>query len=264
MNEEYLGSELSAFVKSIKDLVTLPDEALTAENRKLIQENVEMNFTPELKEQSINQIVQNMDAQRLNKEEAKAAITSLLATLDEMVYDENFTTERKEFVDALMAPMHDIFTQALERFHSYSIVLPMVVDTAGGAKVPTYAHETDAAADLYAMEDTTLAANSKGNKIRTGVKIQLPEGWLALIIPRSSIGAKTPLRLSNSVGLIDSGYRGELGVLYDNLAAMPYEIHAGDRIAQLLVMPSYRFQAKVVDILTDSDRGEGGFGSSGN
>ena len=139
----------------------------------------------------------------------------------------------------------------------------MTVDTAAGAKVPTYAHDTDAAADLYAMETTVLEGNSLGNKIRTGVKIQLPEGWQALIIPRSSIGAKTSLRLSNSVGLIDSGYRGELGVLYDNTSDEPYTVNAGDRIAQLLVMPSYRFQAKVVDILADSDRGEGGFGSSG-
>ena len=137
----------------------------------------------------------------------------------------------------------------------------MTVDV--GAKVPTYAHETDAAADLYAMETTVVEGNTLGNKIRTGVKIQLPEGWLAFILPRSSIGAKTPLRLSNSVGLIDSGYRGELGVLYDNTSDKDYTINAGDRIAQLLVMPSYRFQAKVVDILADSDRGETGFGDSG-
>ena len=114
------------------------------------------------------------------------------------------------------------------------------------------------------METVIVQGNTAGNKIRTGVKIQLPEGWLALIIPRSSIGAKTPLRLSNSVGLIDSGYRGELGVLYDNISDSPYAINAGDRIAQLLVMPSYRFKPEVVETLEDSDRGEGGFGSSGN
>ena len=89
------------------------------------------------------------------------------------------------------------------------------------------------------------------------------EGWLAMILPRSSMGVKTPLRLSNSVGLIDSGYRGELGVIYDNTSDNDYQISAGDRIAQLLVMPSYRFKAQVVDVLVDSDRGEGGFGSSG-
>jgi dUTP pyrophosphatase len=77
------------------------------------------------------------------------------------------------------------------------------------------------------------------------------------------MGTKTPLRLSNSVGLIDSGYRGEIMALYDNISDSPYTINAGDRIAQLLVMPNYRFQAKVVDVLTESDRGEGGFGSSG-
>ena len=84
-----------------------------------------------------------------------------------------------------------------------------------------------------------------------------------MIFPRSSIGAKTPFRLSNSVGIIDSGYRGDLGVLYDNTSDADSYIHKGDRIAQLLVMPSYRFQAKVVDSLEDSDRGEGGFGSTG-
>lgn len=261
MNEEYLGSELNAFIKSIKDLISLPDEALTKENRKLIQENIEMNFTPEVREQSINQIVQNLEAQRLNKEEAKTAINALLETLDDMIYEENFTAERKEFVDALMAPMHDIFTQALDRFHSYNIVLPMTL--ASGAKVPTYAHETDAAADIYALEDQVVPAHSYGNMIHTGIKIQLPEGWLAMILPRSSMGTKTPLRLSNSVGLIDSGYRGELGVIYDNTSDEDYKISANDRIAQLLIMPSYRFQANVVDILATSDRGETGFGDSG-
>ena len=139
----------------------------------------------------------------------------------------------------------------------------MTIDEEHGAKVPTYAHDTDAAADIYAMDDVILEPHTYGNKLRTGVKIQLPEGWQALILPRSSIGAKTPLRLSNSVGLIDSGYRGELGVLYDNTSDEPYTINQGDRIAQLLVMPSYRFKAEVVDTLEDSDRGEGGFGSSG-
>ena len=84
-----------------------------------------------------------------------------------------------------------------------------------------------------------------------------------MIFPRSSTGAKTTLRLSNSVGIIDSGYRGELGVLFDNTSVGTVEIKKGDRIAQLLIMPSYRFMPKVVDILEDSDRGEGGFGSTG-
>ena len=181
-----------------------------------------------------------------------------------MVYGETqFTGNKKILIDTITDKMFGIFDDAVAKYHSYAIELPMTVDTAAGAQVPTYAHETDAAADLYAMDDQIFPAHSYGNRIHTGVKIQLPEGWLAMILPRSSMGTKTPLRLSNSVGLIDSGYRGELGVLYDNTSDNEYKVNAGDRIAQLLVMPSYRFQAKIVDILADSDRGEGGFGASG-
>ena len=257
-------NELQILIDSIKSLTSIDEEALNDEMLKAILDNLEQQFSPELVQQSINQIVKNLEDQGLTKAEAQDSINALAETMKEMVYDEvPAEGNKKILVDTVLDKMFGIFNAATDKYHSYAIELPMTVDVAGGAKVPTYAHDTDAAADLYAMEDTTLDGNTKGNKIRTGVKIQLPEGWLALIIPRSSIGAKTPLRLSNSVGLIDSGYRGELGVLYDNTSNEPYDIHAGDRIAQLLVMPSYRFQAKVVDILADSDRGEGGFGSSG-
>jgi len=257
-------NELQVLIDSIKSLTSIDEEALNDEMLKAILDNLEQQFSPELVQQSINQIVKNLEDQGLTKAEAQESINALADTMKEMIYDEvPAEGNKKILVDTVLDKMFGIFNAAVDKYHSYAIELPMTVDVAGGAKVPTYAHDTDAAADLYAMEDQVIGPHTIGNKLRTGVKIQLPEGWLALIIPRSSIGAKTPLRLSNSVGLIDSGYRGELGVLYDNISNEPYEIHTGDRIAQLLVMPSYRFQAKVVDILADSDRGEGGFGSSG-
>jgi dUTP pyrophosphatase len=257
-------NELENLVQAIKSLSELDDEAFTDETMETMLDTVKQWFSPELVNQSVNQIVKNLEDQGLTKAEAEASIKALIQVLDEKIYGEvQLNGNKKVFVDNVVNETHQIFEKALDKYHSYAIELPMTVDEASGAKVPTYAHDTDAAADLYAMKTTVLDGNSLGNKIRTGVKIQLPEGWLALIIPRSSIGAKTSLRLSNSVGLIDSGYRGELGVLYDNISDTPYTINAGDRIAQLLVMPSYRFQAKVVDILADSDRGEGGFGSSG-
>ena len=255
-------NEMENLLKAVRSLADIDDELLTDEMMKSILEGVNQQFSPELVEQSINQIVKNLEDQGLNKEEAKAAMRALSDTMKDMISNEaTYEGNKKKLVDIVMNKMTAIFDAAAEKFHSFSIVLPIKLED--GAQVPTYAHDTDAAADLYALEDTDLPYNSRGNKVRTGVSIQLPEGWLALIIPRSSIGAKTPLRLSNSVGLIDSGYRGELGVLYDNLADQPYHITKGDRIAQLLVMPSYRFQAKVVESLEDSDRGEGGFGSTG-
>ena len=257
-------NELQALLEGIKALADIDEEDLDEEMMKTVLESVEENFSSVNITQSINQIVQNLENQGITKSEARESIDALIEMLKELVYgEEQLTGNKKVLIDTVMNKLFDIFNAAVEKYHSFSIELPMTVDTAAGAKVPTYAHDTDAAADLYAMETTVIEGNTLGNKIRTGVKIQLPEGWLAFILPRSSIGAKTPLRLSNSVGLIDSGYRGELGILYDNISDTPYTINAGDRIAQLLVMPSYRFQAKVVDILADSDRGEGGFGASG-
>lgn len=256
-------NEFESFIQSIKELINVDDEEFDDNRMTLLVNNIEQQFTPEVINQSINQIIKGFEDQGLTKIEATESIKAVCETIKEMLYSESLSVNKKEFLDKITGKLFNIFNDAVIKYHSYAIELPMIVDVANGAKVPTYAHETDAAADLYAMEDTTLKEYSLGNKIRTGVKIQLPEGWLALIIPRSSIGAKTPLRLSNSVGLIDSGYRGELGILYDNTSDEPYTINAGDRIAQLLVMPSYRFQAKVVDILADSDRGESGFGDSG-
>ena len=257
-------NELDNLMQSIQGLVELDDELFTEDKISAVLNVLEQQFTPEVINQSVNQIIKNLEDQCLTKEEARDAVKALTELLHNMIYgDHQFSENKKKFIDSIVERTDNIFNKAIEKYHTYAIELPMAVDTAAGAKVPTYAHDTDAAADLYAMENQTIGPRTIGNKIRTGVKIQLPEGWLAFIIPRSSIGTKTPLRLSNSVGLIDSGYRGELGVLYDNISDYPYTINAGDRIAQLLVMPSYRFQAKVVDILADSDRGEGGFGSSG-
>lgn len=255
-------NEFMSLINSIKGLNDIDEDSLTDEAMRVILKSVEDNFTPAIINQTINQIVGNLEDQGLNKAEASDALRALAETFKDLVYgEEEFTGNKKILIDTVMNRVLDIFDKALEKYHSYSIVLPMTL--AEGAKVPTYAHETDAAADLYALEDKDLNAHTYGNLIRTGVKIQLPEGWLAMILPRSSIGSKTPFRLSNSVGLIDSSYRGELGVLYDNTSDSNAYIKAGDRIAQLLVMPSYRFQPQVVDALTESDRGEGGFGSTG-
>lgn len=257
-------NELNSFLEAFQGLLDIPDEDFNDDMMKEILESVDQNFAPELITQSVNQIIQNLEAQNLNKETAAASVEALKDILKSSIYqDKEYTGNKKILVEAIIGKVFNIFDSAIEKYHSYTIELPMIIDAASGAKVPTYAHETDAAADLYALEDMTLEPFSYGNKIRTGVKIQLPEGWMALIIPRSSIGAKTPLRLSNSIGLIDSGYRGELGILYDNISDKPWEIKAGDRMAQLLVMPSNRFLANVVDVLTDSDRGETGFGDSG-
>ena len=257
-------NEFESLIAAIKSIVDVDESLLNDQVMKTISQQLDELISPVMIEQSVNQVIKNFEEQNLTKEEAKASMDALMEFLREKGYgNQQFTGYKKQLIDLVYGKFESLCQKAVDKYHSYAIELPMTVDTKAGAQVPTYAHDTDAAADLYAIEDQIIPAHSYGNKIRTGVKIQLPEGWLAFIMPRSSIGVKTPLRLSNSIGLIDSGYRGELGILYDNTSDEDYKIEAGSRIAQLLVMPSYRFQAQVVDILADSDRGEGGFGASG-
>ena len=260
--DEFMNSELTALLQAIKGFAEIDESDLTPEVMDMFNKQLEASFAPALVQQSINQVIQNFEDQGVTRKEAAESAESTIAMLTEMVYGDNiFEGNKKLLIDKVMNNMFEIFKAAVAKYHSYSIKLPMVL--AEGAKMPTYAHETDAAADLYSLEEVKMNAHSYGNLIRTGVKIQLPEGWLALILPRSGMSKETPYRLSNSVGLIDSGYRGELGVLFDNTSDANMYIPAGTRVAQLLVMPSYRFQPEVVDALVESDRGEGGFGSTG-
>ena len=131
------------------------------------------------------------------------------------------------------------------------------------AKIPTYAHEMDACADIYADKDTTILPGETV-LISTGIAMAIPEGWVVHIYPRSSIGAKTPLRLANSVGVIDAQYRDEIKIIYTNTSDLPYQIHQGDRIAQMALDPSpmARF-VEVEDVRAFGTDREGGIGSTG-
>ena len=131
------------------------------------------------------------------------------------------------------------------------------------AKVPEYAHMSDACADIHADETVTIKPNETA-LISTGIALAVPIGYVAHIYPRSSIGAKTMLRLSNSVGVIDAGYRDEVKVIYTNTGDEPYTINKGDRIAQMCIdaSPMARFH-RVSDVKSIGEDRKGGIGSTG-
>ena len=132
-----------------------------------------------------------------------------------------------------------------------------------GDAAPVYAHPGDAGADLVAAEDVVLAAGERAT-VGTGVAIALPDGYVAFVVPRSGLAAKHGITVVNSPGTVDAGYRGEIRVtLLNTDARESYAISAGDRIAQLIVMPVSRARFIPVERLPGSDRGEGGFGSTG-
>jgi dUTP pyrophosphatase len=127
------------------------------------------------------------------------------------------------------------------------------------AVIPRYAHFGDAAVDLVAVKKWE---DDKGNICYgTGLAMEIPENHVGLLFPRSSV-SKTDLRLCNSVGVIDAGYRGEIMLKFDNNGAKQYEV--GDRVGQLMLVPIPSIQFVQVANLPESDRGLGGFGSTGN
>jgi dUTP pyrophosphatase len=131
------------------------------------------------------------------------------------------------------------------------------------AVLPARAHPGDAGLDLHAVEAAALAPGARAS-IPTGIAVAIPEGQAGLVLPRSGLAARSGIALVNAPGLIDAGYRGELRVLLLNTdRETPCEIAKGDRIAQLVLIRVELPETEEVDVLPDSVRGAGGFGSSG-
>ena len=132
-----------------------------------------------------------------------------------------------------------------------------------GATLPTRAHEGDAGLDLYANEAAHIGPGERWS-VGTGVGVEIPEGHAGLVLPRSGLARDHGIALVNSPGLIDSGYRGELRVLLLNTdPAETFRVEAGDRIAQLVLVPIALAAPVAVESLAESARATGGFGSSG-
>ncbi|GAA1505860.1 dUTP pyrophosphatase [Agromyces terreus] len=130
-------------------------------------------------------------------------------------------------------------------------------------RVPSYAHPGDAGADLHAAESVVLEPGQRAT-VATGVAIALPDGYVGFVVPRSGLAFKHGITIVNAPGTIDAGYRGEIKVaLLNTDSGAAHTIEAGDRIAQLVVMPVSRARFIEVERLPGSQRGEGGFGSTG-
>lgn len=131
-------------------------------------------------------------------------------------------------------------------------------------QVPSYGSIGAAGFDLYcANEETIVAKPDQLVKIPTGIKMQIPEGYFGAIYPRSSAGIKLRIKLANSTGIIDSDYRGEIILFIVNEGKDDVEIRKGDRLVQMIIQPYLKVSIEEVNHLDDTERGEGGFGSTG-
>jgi dUTP pyrophosphatase len=137
-----------------------------------------------------------------------------------------------------------------------------IVRSDGSIPLPAYAREGDAGLDLAAAAMVTLAPGGRA-LVPTGLRVAIPDGYAGLVLPRSGLALRSGVTVLNAPGLIDSGYRGEIGVLLVNHGSEPAPIQRGDRIAQLVIQPVARAELVEVRELPESRRGAGGFGSTG-
>lgn len=133
-----------------------------------------------------------------------------------------------------------------------------------GAKLPTYGTSYAAGADLYAcLEESVVIEPGQTKKITIGIAMEVPEGCAGLIYARSSLGVKRGLAPANKVGVIDSDYRGEIMVMLHNHGFETQVVEHGERVAQMVITPVLTPAYEEADELTDTQRGTGGFGSTG-
>lgn len=132
------------------------------------------------------------------------------------------------------------------------------------AILPTYGTEFSAGADLYAcLDDTVVILPHTTTLIRTGLAFEIPEGFAGFIYARSGLASKKGLAPANKVGVVDADYRGEVMVALHNHSEIPVSVEPGERIAQIVIAPFLKVEFNECNLLSDTVRGAGGFGSTG-
>lgn len=188
--------------------------------------------------------------------EAREAIQSFL---NEIEQDETLSPNKKEMLTTLIKDSLELtFDMVKNPRERITVKIQKIVPE---AILPSYAHDSDAGADIYSLEEVTLKPHTTA-LIKTGIKVAIPGGYEIQIRPRSGLSLKTPLRVANAPGTIDSAYRGEVCVIMENTGNISQTIKAGDKIAQMVIAPVPMIVWEETDVLDDTDRGSGGFGST--
>ncbi len=130
------------------------------------------------------------------------------------------------------------------------------------AILPAYAHESDAGMDIRSVADVVIPARGRA-LVPTGLVVLLPPNYEAQVRPRSGLALKSGITVLNTPGTIDAGYRGEIGVILFNTTDADFQVHKADRVAQLVIAPVTRAEVVETDTIEATDRGVGGFGSTG-
>lgn len=239
-------------VEQFLEIFELPDAQFNLAYPKIMDALETVFKGEELRENLIKEIA----GKNIDIEEEKASLQNFINGIDE---DETLSKNKKNCLKFIMESVVSI-TEELIRNPRTKIPVK-IKKLSENATIPTYAHDTDAGADVSASENVTLAAGET-KIIPTGIQIEIPSGYEVQLRARSGLSYKTGLRIANGVGTIDSSYRGPVGVIFTNIADEPYEIKIGDKIAQMVIAPTPMISFEEVEKLSETERGEGGFGST--
>ena len=212
-----------------------------------------------------NNNINNLPKEKTEKE-ALEALVNFMGAFDGGKNDLEFQAVKKEIMESGITSdqLWELMTSnAIEEITGRQFINVSIQKLTDTAICPTYSHPSDGCADIYADEEVTIAPG-KTHAVSTGIALAIPNGFVAHVYPRSGLSMKTGLRLANSIGIIDAGYRDELKILLWNTSKKPFHIESGMRIAQIDIMPSPALDFVEVDDVKEiaGDR-LGGFGSSG-
>jgi dUTP pyrophosphatase len=284
MADSLANGEARPLLDIIEQIMALPEDSLNDTSVDVISGMMRGALTPKIKEESIKNVIRGFEDENLSRGQAAELVAQSKQALKDAIDEVEPSPNKRALLDAAFDFFYEVFDEAFEKYHSYAFELPIKLEDGGQA--PTYAHETDAGLDIYAREEITIAPGET-KIIGTGIRTAIPEGYAILIQPRSGQSVKTKLRIANTPGLIDSGYRDEIGVIIENieppfkdidyefddngeihiksiLHGQSYTIAEGQRFAQmrLVQVPKAEFvQVESVGEIGE-DRG-GGFGSTG-
>ena len=233
----------------------LPDESV-----ELILPQIEDEFKKLVEEQDL---VNKTKTEFLQEGYTLADIKALKQSYDDIAEDYfkivKPTSPKGRYISALVGVYKGILDKIAQEGFSRTVNIKVLKETED-AVLPTYAHFGDAGADLYANEEVDIQPNEV-KIVQTGIKVEIPDGYEMQVRPRSGMSTKTPIL--GILGTVDSGYRGPLGVMLYNHGDIPYRVQKGDRIAQAVIAPTYHGNFLISDSLSETERNENGFGSTG-
>lgn len=236
-------------------ILSLPDEKFDA-----IYPQMKNVFAEAFKSSDFqSDVIRNAKAySQLNDIDIEAEKAAVNELLEEIKNDDSMNENKKALlinvIESSALATYELLEIPRERVEVKIKVLP-------GGKIPTYAHPTDAGADVYASEPTTFEPHET-KIVHTALQVAIPVGYEIQIRPRSGMSLKTGFRVANAPGTIDSDYRGNIGVIMTNTSDKPATIEKGDKIAQMVISEVPMIKWVETDNLDDTERGEGGFGST--